>query len=375
MKIAINVQTWVKDNREGLGWFTYETISRIIKNHPEHQFLLIFGKGICDDFSFPENTSQINIGPPFFRPIAWFIKFQLLLNWVLRKNKVDLYVSTDGFSNPRVKIKNLLVVHDLNFENNKHWLSKNFSFYYRKFFPLWVKNATRIATVSEFSKLDINKHYGFESDKIDVVFNGSNEQYVPIQENEKITIKAKYSAGEDFFIFISSIHPRKNLPNQLKAFDAFKAKSHSKIKFIIIGGLFNNNKSLNQIYNDMRYKDDVIFTGHLQAVELHKLLATSIALVYASLFEGFGIPIIEAMNCKTAVITSNVTSMPEIAGDAAVLVDPYSVHSIADAMNIIYSDKEFREQLIEEGWNRAKRFSWNNTAEALWDSIIKVINE
>ena len=142
MRIAINVQTLVKNKLEGLGWFTYESIKRIIQQHPEHEFLLIFGKGIDEDFLFADNIKAINVGPPFFRPQAWYLKFEWILPFVLRKHKVDLFISSDGITSTKLKIKNLDVIHDLNFEENPDWLPKSFANYYRKNFPKWAKNAS-----------------------------------------------------------------------------------------------------------------------------------------------------------------------------------------------------------------------------------------
>ncbi len=114
--------------------------------------------------------------------------------------------------------------------------------------------------------------------------------------------------------------------------------------------------------------------GHLSPIRLNEVISSALAMVYISYFEGFGIPIVEAFKSQTAVITSNVTSMPEVAGDAALIVDPFDISDIAKAMNIIESNPDIRKQLIKKGADRVKQFSWNHTAEAVWDSITKCIN-
>ena len=124
----------------------------------------------------------------------------------------------------------------------------------------------------------------------------------------------------------------------------------------------------------MTHKADVIFMGHLSPIRLNEVISSALAMVYISYFEGFGIPIVEAFKSQTAVITSNVTSMPEVAGDAALIVDPFDISDIAKAMNIIESNPDIRKQLIKKGADRVKQFSWNHTAEAVWDSITKCIN-
>ena len=132
-------------------------------------------------------------------------------------------------------------------------------------------------------------------------------------------------------------------------------------------------REIEDTYLSMKYKDDVIFLGRLSPNELGKMMSASLGLVYASLFEGFGIPIVEAFHSETAVITSNLTSMPEVAGDAALLVDPYSVEQIADAMFRLKNNPDLRDDLINKGKKQREKFTWDKTADNLWTSIEKVL--
>jgi glycosyltransferase involved in cell wall biosynthesis len=374
MKIAVNVQTLIKDKLEGLGWFTYESLKRIVQQHPEHDFLFIFAKGVDKSFLFADNVEGINVGPRFIRPQAWYIKFELLLPAILKKHKIDLFISTDGITSTKLKMKNLDVIHDLNFEENPEWLPKSFAKCYKKNFPKWAKNATRIATVSEYSKQSIHQHYKIPLDKIDVVYNGCNELYQPISIDRQKETKEKYTRGSDYFIFIGGLHPRKNIDKLLLGFDAFKQGDKTNMKLVIVGSKFYWNGPIKDAYDNMKFKEDVIFTGHLPISELVNLLPSAFALTYVSLFEGFGIPLVEAMNCDTAIITSNVTSLPEIAKDAALYVNPLSVNQISEAMHKISSDSNLREALIEKGRVRKRAFSWQQTADKLWESIEKTMN-
>ena len=228
MKIAINVQTLVKNKLEGLGWFTYESVKRIVQQHPEHQFLFIFGKGIHKEFLFADNVEAINLWPPYFRPQALYLKFEWILPFILKKHKIDLFISTDGITSTKLKVKNLNVIHDLNFEEKPEWLPKSFANYYQKYFPKWAKVADRIATVSEYSKQDIHNRYGIDLDKIDVVYNGSNSLYTPITDEQKKLTRQKFSDNNEYFVFVGSLHPRKNIDRLLLAFDVFK-KTDKKI--------------------------------------------------------------------------------------------------------------------------------------------------
>ena len=209
--------------------------------------------------------------------------------------------------------------------------------------------------------------------KIDVVYNGANKNFKPISAIEKTVVHKKYTDGKQFFLFVGTLHPRKNLINLFQAFDHFKQETNSDIKLLIVGKRMWWTKEIENTYKHLKYQDDVVFTGRIPEAELCQITAAALALTYIPIFEGFGIPLIEAMSCETPVITSNVTSMPEVTGDSAILVDPFSVSDIAKGMEKMYLDKEFRTQLIEKSKMQREKFSWNQTANLLWESIQKVL--
>ena len=245
------------------------------------------------------------------------------------------------------------------------------SLYYRKFFPKYAHKATRIATVSEYSKSDIIKYYHIDINKIDVVFNGANHAFQPVSELEKRQTRSKFSLGCEYFICVGSIHKRKNTVNLLKAFELFKSLQCSDVKLLVVGQKRWWTKEMQLSLNQMAHQSDVIFTGRVESDDLHILMGSALALTYVSYHEGFGIPIVEAFYCETPVITSAITSMPEVAGNAALLIDPFSPNSIADAMKRIYAEGALREELIEKGRERRKLFTWQKTADALWRCIEK----
>jgi len=246
--------------------------------------------------------------------------------------------------------------------------------YYRYFTPRFANKASRIATVSEFSKNDITEQYKIDPDKIDVVYNGVNEQYNPVNEDIKKEIKGKHTKGSDYFIYVGALIERKNLDNLFKAFDQFKKSTDHHTKLLIVGSKMWNNKELRDTYERMQFKEDIVFTGRLETEELCKVIGSALAMTYVSYFEGFGIPILEAFSAGVPVITSNVTSMPEVAGDAAILVDPFDIREIAEAMRNTTENESLREDLIQKGFERRKKFSWDQSAINLWQSIEKTIS-
>jgi glycosyltransferase involved in cell wall biosynthesis len=375
LNIAVNTRLLIKNKLEGIGWFSFETLKRITTNHPEHTFYFIFDRPFDKQFIFGDNVKPIVIGPPTRHPVLYYLWFEFSIPKILKEINADLFISPDGFLSLKTKIKSIAVIHDINF---MHY-PKDFPFllrlYYRYFFPKFAKKANRIVTVSEYSKKDIVEQFSINEKNIDVVYNGSNSIYEPISDAEKELTKKKYTSGNNYFLFVGALSPRKNVSNLLLAFNDFKIKTQSKNKLVIVGEKMFKTRHLSQIFENLQFKDDVIFTGRMLPENLKNLYSASIALTFVPYFEGFGIPIIEAMNCETAVITSNKTSMPEVSGDAAILVNPFSVESISDAMIELQDNTELRSKLIEKGNQQKQEFSWDKTASKFWKTIEKVIHE
>ena len=368
MKIAVNTRLLLKDKLEGIGWVAYETLSRIVKAHPNDEFYFLFDRKPDPKFIFAENVKPVVLFPQARHPFLYIIYFEISVRRALRKIKPDVYISTDAYLSLRSNTPQIAVFHDINFEHFPQDFPKWALWHYKKFFPKFARKAEKIITVSEFSKQDIIEKYGVEPEKINVVYNGANEGFEPLSEDEKQRVREQYTAGCQYFMFVGSLHPRKNLARLFPAFDIFKERTGSDLKLLIVGEKRWWTESIQKAYEAMQHKDDVVFVGHLQMNELHRVTAAAFASVYVSYFEGFGIPIVEAYKCDVPVITSNVTSMPEVAGDAAILVDPFDVESIASALEVIL-DENVRKTLIENGKERRNDFSWDKAAEGWWNVI------
>jgi len=374
LKIAVNTRLLLKNKLEGIGWFTYESFKRIVKNHPEHEFHFIFDRPWDDEFIFNNHVIPHKITPPARHPFLIYAWYEISLPRLLKKIKPDLLVSPDAFNTLHSKVKKLTVIHDLNFEHHPEQMSLLNRKLYQYYTPRIVKNADRIATVSTFSKEDIVKHYGINQDKVDVVYNGSNSKFKPITKREQAETKAHYTNGAPYFIFIGALNPRKNLANLFKAFDLFKKTTGTNIKYMIVGEKMYWSRDIKEAYETMEFRNDVIFTGRLEPDQLGKVLGSALAITYVSIFEGFGIPIVEAFNAEVPVITSNTSSMPEIAGDAALITDPFNIAKMAEAIKTISTDETLRQNLVEKGKIQKQKFSWDKTADMLWNSIEKTFN-
>jgi glycosyltransferase involved in cell wall biosynthesis len=373
LKIAVNTRLLIPGRLDGIGRFADETLRIITTKHPEHEFVFYFDRKPDEQFIYNQNIKPVVLQPPARHPFLFLAWFEASLPLHFMRSKPDVFLSPDGFLSLTTNVKSVGVIHDLNFEHFPEDIPFLVRKYYSNLFPRFARKASRIATVSEYSKSDIANKYHINPKKIDVVYNGAGSIFKPLPLNEKEVTKQKFSQGNEYFFFIGTLHPRKNLVNLFKAFDLFKRNTSGSTKLLLAGARMWWTDEIRLAYEGMEHRDDVIFTGRVTDIELASLMASALALTYVSYFEGFGIPILEAFHCDTPVITSNVTSMPEVAGNAAVLIDPFSITSIADAMQKVASDEGFREKLIVEGRKQREQFSWERTAEKLWECVEKTL--
>jgi glycosyltransferase involved in cell wall biosynthesis len=369
MVFAVNTRLLLKGKLEGIGWFTFETLKRITVNHPEHEFIFIFDRPYDKEYIFAENVTPVVIGPTTRHPVLWYLWFEFQIPRVLKNYKADLFLSPDGYLSTRTKVPQLAVIHDINFVHRPGdfpWLTER---YYNLFFPKFARIAQRIATVSSYSKEDIVHSFKVVPDKIDVVYDGINTGFLPVLEDEQKAVREKYSGGSPYFLFVGALHPRKNVSGLLSAFDAFKNAGPNRIKLVIVGGKMHKTGNIFETFKSMEYKNDVVFTGRVSTTELRQILGAALALTFVPFFEGFGIPVVEAMSAGVPVICSNTTSLPEVGGDAVLYANPENIGQITDAMVKMAGNEKLRKSLIKKGFEQKNKFSWDETARLLWMSM------
>lgn len=370
MIIAVNTRFLIANKLEGIGWFTFETMKRITRAHPEHEFHFFFDRPYNNEFIFSNNITPHILYPPARHPLLWYWWFEYSVPRKLKAIKADLFISTDGFLSLSTQVKQHLVIHDLAYLHYPDHVNRSALKYYQRFMPRYVNKATRIATVSQFSGNDIQRAFQYPADKIDVVCNGAHEFFKPISEEEKIQVRQRYTGGAPYFIYAGAIHPRKNVETLFRAFDKLKTEYQVPHKLIIAGRFAWKTGEVQAIYEQLPHKADILFTGHLGRNELARITAASYAMVYISLFEGFGIPLVEAMQCGVPCITSNVSSMPEVCGDAGILIhNPKDVNEVVAAMYRMIDDKSYYQTLSERAPGQAAKFSWDKSAVGLWESV------
>jgi glycosyltransferase involved in cell wall biosynthesis len=375
LKIAVNTRFLLKDKLEGIGLYTLEVVKRMAAAHPEDEFIFFFDRPFDPSFIFSKNITPVVLSPPARHPLLFIAWFEWSVARALTQYKADVFLSPDNFLSLSTSVPTVLIVHDIaftHFSENDKWINRQ---YYKFFTPRFLKRANVILAVSEFTKQDILSKFSFvEKNKIKVAYNGCREIFRPLPERIGISflnsiLEKNEQKESDFFLFVGAVHPRKNVPRLIEAFDLFKKRTKSNVQLVLCGRFAWQTGAVKSAYDAATFKQDIIFKGYVEDKEIVKLTATALAVTYVSLFEGFGVPLLEAMNCDTPIITSNVSSMPEVVGEAALLVNPESVEEIAHAMQEIFEDKNLREKLIEHGRIQRAKFDWDKTAEIVYNQL------
>ncbi|MEO0339822.1 MAG: glycosyltransferase family 1 protein [Bacteroidota bacterium] len=359
----------IKGKLEGLGWHNYELCKALVEAHPEDEFIFFFDRPFDDSFLFGDKVRGVVVAPPARHPILWWIWFEVSLPLYLKRYQIDVFLSLDSYCSLRSQVSTLMVTHDIAHVHYPDQVPAWPLRFYKKYVPKYLKRADHIITVSHFVKEDIITQYQIPAEKISVATNALRGTFKPVDENARVQVRQQYAAGTEYFFYLGAIHPRKNIDRLIQAFDQFKSKTQASTKLLIGGRFAWQTGAIKTAYDQSPYQDDIQFLGYLPDQELKQIMASALALTYVSLFEGFGFPILEAMHCEVPVITSNTSSMPEVAGEAALLVDPESIDEIAKAMQDLYLLPQLRYDLVEKGRRQRERFSWKKTADIVYEQL------
>lgn len=239
--------------------------------------------------------------------------------------------------------------------------------YYRKMFidhiPNILERTDAIITVSEFSKIDICRELEINPKMVNVTKLAAEDIYMPMDKNSaRLFIRKKYGIEKDFFLYVGGFNPRKNIPSLLMAYAFIKNKLHKPYNVVILGKPGPAYDSLIKLCKNLRITKDCIFTGYIPVSDMPYFYNAAEIFVYPSLYEGFGLPLVEAMACGTPVVTSDVTSIPEVVGDAAIKVSPKDYESIGESLLHLLEDENLYKEMSKKALERASLYSWDKTA-------------
>jgi glycosyltransferase involved in cell wall biosynthesis len=366
MKIAIDIHSL-----EGGGWAGKEKyVEGLIKElayiDKKNQYYLYLRKNIS--LNFPPNFKKRIIRVP---SVIWHTIVTLDLLFL----KPDVYLSVTSYIVPAIKLftKSIVVIHDLvSFISiNKH--NKKAKILEKIFMKAACRRAKYIIAVSENTKKDLIKIFKIKSDKIIVIPEAPDSCYRVIRDKKSIKdVLIKYNLPENFILSIGTLEPRKNIVKLIEAYYGLVASGLTKYKLIIAGKKGWYYKEIFNKVKQLKLENEIIFTGYFPNKDIPYLYNAARCFIYPSLYEGFGLPVLEAMACGCPVITSNTSSLPGVAGDAAVLIGPKNIGEITSALKKVLVDSLLRESMIQSGFKQAKKFSWENTAEEIKELFNKL---
>lgn len=362
--ININLQP-VNNQGSGIALFANKLIaelekSKLYKIFGSFNFVRGVKKKELERFSFPVKYSSVPAKVVYSRLIKKALPFYYH-NMMPGESDINLFLT---YKIPRVNYSGIVIttIHDLiplrvATENDKIQTD------YRNDIDYAIRHSDYLITISEASKKDILEEFLYNKNKIFVIPNGVDfELYNSEIEQEHLTkVKEKYQLPNKFVVYLGGIRIHKNVDNLIRAYALLSEDIRAEVSLVITQG----NEDLKKLTANLNIEEQVFFTPYIDEEDKPAVYKLALAMAFISSYEGFGLPIIEAMAAGTPVITSNVSSMPEVAGDAAVLVDPFEIEETTDALERIIVDADFRKKLIEAGYENAKRYSWTHSGEEL----------
>lgn len=317
---------------------------------------------------------------PRFRLIAedaepYSLSEQLRIPLRLQREHADLVHEPHYVLPPLTRCRSVVTIHDCIHLMFPQYLPSRLAPYYARTM-MWTatRQAARILTVSEASKRDILRFFDIAPEKVQVIYNAIDERFLtPPDEATTERVRQRYQLDHPFVLYVGNIKPHKNIERMIAAFGRARPDGPEGLKLVIIGDEVTKYPSLRQMVHRHKLDKHVRFLGFQPQETLASFYRLSGAFVFPSLYEGFGLPPLEAMACGTPVVTSNVSSLPEIAGEAALLVDPYDVDAIARAIVQVFTDLPLRTRLIASGHARARQFSWAASAARVHAAYMDVL--
>lgn len=374
MKVALELQPCCWD-RTGIGTYTYELAKRM-KDKDNVEF--------CGNvFNFLGRRNNENLLEGITMPVR---ENKLLHYGIYRRiwrylpiphecmfpGKVDLSVFFNFIVPPNIRGKVITTVHDLTYLRYPETMKKSNYQHLTRGMDYSVKRSDKIVTVSHFSKQEIQKYLKVPEEKISVVYNAPS---LTERTADYDAVCKKYGIRGDYILFVGTIEPRKNVARLLHAFDLLKGDSKIPHQLVLAGGKGWQDEQIFQTLQGIKCSDDIVFTGYVSAEEKNTLYQNASVFVFPSIYEGFGIPPLEAMTWECPVVCADAASLPEVVGGAAELVDPLDEASIAGGILRILSDQDYASGLIQKGKLRAKEFSWERSAEKLFAVCKEVLQQ
>jgi glycosyltransferase involved in cell wall biosynthesis len=329
----------------------------------------------------PEDREALSTLGDNFRAVPesapnYSVAEQVKIPLALQRERVTLFHAPHYVLPALVRCRSVVTIHDCIHLMFPQYLPNRFAFAYAKTsIGMAAKRATRVLTVSESSKRDILRFVDAEPDKIDVIYNAYDERFaIDPAEEDVVRVRERFQLQDEFVLYAGNVKPHKNLERLIEAFQIVRKRGLDHLKLVMIGDEISKYTALRRAVHRYQLHKYVRFLGYLPEETLAVMYRLAGVFVFPSLYEGFGLPPLEAMASGTPVVTSNVSSLPEVAGDAAILVDPYDPAAIADGIFRVLTDERLRKHLSQRGLARAGMFSWEQSVRRVHKIYADVSN-
>jgi glycosyltransferase involved in cell wall biosynthesis len=358
MRVAIDAR---KLHDFGIGTYIRNLLRHLARIDTTSEYVLL-----CQA---PDLGVASQLGPNFRTVLEpspnYSIREQIHVPWLLHRERPDVFHAPHYVLPPATRCRSVVTIHDCIHLMFPQYLRNRAAYVYARA-SMWsaAHQASRILTVSEASKRDIIHFFNVKPEKIVVVYNAIEERFAVTPSDEAIErVRERYQLNHQFVLYVGNIKPHKNLVRLIEAFAELRRRGFDELKLLIIGDEISRLPALRRAVHSYKLHKHVRFLGYLEDETLASLYRLASVFVFPSLYEGFGLPPLEAMASGTPVVTSNVSSLPEVTGDAAVLVDPYSVESIVEGIARVLTDPALAADLRRKGPARARQFSWARSVE------------
>lgn len=343
----------------GINWYIHNLLTHLPRVDRDNLYTAFLGDGRFTSQELALELSRL----PTSRPVVRILWEQVVQPFALRKERVDLLHAL-AFVTPLLSpCPSVVTIYDLSFLLYPDSFKRSKRFYLSLFTRLSARRARRIIAISESTKRDVVRLLGVPPEKVEVVCCGIDEAFRPLAEDQVAAFRSKRGLPERFILFVGTIEPRKNVTKLIEAFATLRYCDLAPLKLVIGGakGWFYDDVFAR--VEELGLEGQVMFPGYIPVSKLPLWYNAAELFVYPSLYEGFGLPPLEAMACGTPVVTANTSSLPEVVGQAGLTVDPLDVEELAEAMRQVLDDEALRQEMRERGLQRAKGFSWTKTAQ------------
>lgn len=361
-------------NRVGIGQFAYGVISSLEKLDKQNSYLIYLKNPPVEDLPKPRKNWQYLV----FGPKKYWTQLALPLKLLTQKNKPNIFYSPSHYGPRFSPVPTVISLMDLWHHRHPEQFAKRDLYQLTAWEKYSVKKASQIVTISEFSKKEIMAVYKLPENKITVAYPGFTNYQFSISNfksnsNSKISnVKKKFNIKDDYFLYLGTLQPKKNIEGLIKAFAEIQNKKN-KIQLVIAGKKGWLFEQIFSLVKELKIQDRVVFTGFVDEQDKPFLMLGAKAFVLPSFYEGFGIPVLEAMALGVLVIASNAASLPEVGGEAAIYCDPDKTESISKAMEkVLNLNDNQRNEIIEQGYKQALKFSWEKCGKKILETLEKL---